>query len=175
VDVDEKSWESDVIRRSAETPVVVDFWAEWCKPCKQFTPLLEEAVENRDVVLVKVDVDANNNLAREYGIAGIPAVKAFKNGREVAGFVGMKTRTAVDTFLDELTKPPVAEELDDAEVRAALEAGDYERAFQILLGRAADPERREDARRVMVALFGELGHDHPLSTQYRKQLATLMF
>jgi len=175
VDVDEKTWETEVIRRSAETPVVVDFWAEWCKPCKQLTPLLEEAIESRDVVLAKIDVDANKNLAREYGIAGIPAVKAFKNGREVAGFVGMKTRTAVDAFLDELTKPPVADELDDAEVRQALEGGDYERAFQILLGRAADPERREEARRVMVALFGELGQDHPLSMQYRKQLATLMF
>jgi putative thioredoxin len=175
VDVDEKTWETEVIRRSAETPVVVDFWAEWCKPCKQLTPLLEEAIESRDVVLAKIDVDANKNLAREYGIAGIPAVKAFKNGREVAGFVGMKTRTAVDAFLDELTKPPVAEDLDDAEVRQALEGGDYERAFQILLGRAADPERREEARRVMVALFGELGQDHPLSMQYRKQLATLMF
>jgi thioredoxin len=175
VDVDEKTWEAEVIRRSAETPVVVDFWAEWCKPCKQLTPLLEEAVADREVVLAKVDVEANKNLAREYNIAGIPAVKAFKNGREVSAFVGMKTRTAVDAFLDELTKPPVAEELDDAEVRTALEGGDYERAFQILLGRAADPERREEARRVMVALFGELGQDHPLSTKYRKQLASLMF
>jgi putative thioredoxin len=175
VDVDEKTWEAEVIRRSAETPVVVDFWAEWCKPCKQLTPLLEEAVEGREVVLAKVDVDANKNLAREYGIAGIPAIKAFKHGREVSGFVGMKTRTAVDAFLDELTKPPVAEELDDEEVGAALAAGDYDSAFRILLGRAADPERREEARRVMVALFGELGQDHPLSTQYRKQLATLMF
>jgi thioredoxin len=175
VEVDEKTWEEDVIRRSSETPVVVDFWAEWCQPCKQLTPVLEEAVAARDVVLATVDVDANKNLAREYGIAGIPAVKAFKNGREVSGFVGVKTRTMVDAFLDELTKPPVADELDDAEITNALGAGDYESAFRILLGRAADPEKREDARRVMVALFNELGHDHPLSTQYRKQLATLMF
>jgi putative thioredoxin len=175
MDVDEKTWEEEVIRRSGDTPVVVDFWAEWCQPCKQLTPLLEDAVANRDVVLAKVDVDANKNLAREYGIAGIPAVKAFKNGREVSGFVGVKTRTMVDTFLDELTRPPVAEELDDAEITQALGAGDYERAFQILLGRAADPDKREEARRVMVALFNELGQDHPLSTQYRKRLATLMF
>src|SRR5262245_7869031 len=153
MDVDEKTWETEVIRRSAETPVVVDFWAEWCQPCKVLTPVLEEAVEQREVVLATVDVDANKSLAREYGIAGIPAVKAFKNGREVAGFVGVKTRLAVDAFLDELTKPPVAEELDDAEVGQALQAGDYDRAFQILLDRAADPDRREDARRVMVALF----------------------
>jgi putative thioredoxin len=175
MEVDEKTWEEDVIRRSAETPVVVDFWAEWCKPCKQLTPVLEEAVAERDVVLATVDVDANKNLAREYGIAGIPAVKAFKNGREVSGFVGVKTRTMVDSFLDELTRPPVADELDDAEITAALGAGDYDGAFRILLGRAADPDRREEARRVMVALFNELGQDHPLSTQYRRQLATLMF
>ena len=175
MEVDEKSWETEVIRRSGEKPVIVDFWAEWCKPCKQLTPVLEEAVQERDVVLATVDVDANKNLAREYGIAGIPAVKAFKNGREVAGFVGVKTRTMVDAFLDELTKPPVAEELDDAEITEALTAGDYERAFGILLERAAVPEKREEARRVMVALFGELGQDHPLSMQYRKRLAAVMF
>ncbi len=175
MDIDEKTWETEVIRRSTETPVVVDFWAEWCKPCKQLTPVLEQAVEGREVVLATVDVDANKSLAREYDISGIPAVKAFKNGRVVAEFVGAKSRVAVDAFLDELTKPPVAEELDDEEVGQALAAGDYERAFQILLERAADPAQREEARRVMVALFGELGQDHPLSMQYRKQLARLMF
>ena len=81
----------------------------------------------------------------------------------------------VDAFLDELTKPPVADELDDAEITQALTAGDYDRAFQILLGRAADPEKREDARQVMVALFAELGQDHPLSMQYRRSLAALLY
>jgi putative thioredoxin len=176
VDVDEKSWETEVIRRSAEQPVVVDFWAEWCQPCKQLTPVLEEAVAGREVTLAKVDVDANKGLAREYGIAGIPAVKAFKNGRVVAEFTGLRSRAGVDLFLDELTKPPVAEELaDDVEVAEALRAGDYERAFEILLERAADPERREEARRVMVELFGELGQEHPLATQYRRRLAALLF
>jgi putative thioredoxin len=175
MEVDEKTWENEVIRRSAETPVVVDFWAEWCKPCKALTPVLEEAVDQRDVVLATVDVEANKNLAREYGIASIPAVKAFKNGREVAGFIGVKTRTMVDTFLDELLKPPVAEELDDAEITEALGEGNYERAFEILLGRAADPDKREDARQVMVALFNELGQDHPLSMQYRRSLAALLY
>jgi len=175
VDVTEKSWESDVIRRSEKQPVVVDFWADWCKPCKQLTPVLEEAVKGRGVTLAKVDVEANKALAKEYDVSGIPAVKAFKNGHVVAEFVGAKGRAAVDTFLDELTKPPVADSLDDAEVGAALKAGDYERAFEILLERAADPERRDEARRVMVELFGELGQEHPLAVQYRKRLATLIY
>jgi putative thioredoxin len=175
MDVDEKTWESDVIRRSAERPVVVDFWAEWCGPCKQLTPVLEQAIEGRDVEFAKVDVDANKALAREYGIAGIPAVKAFKDGRVVAEFVGARSRTMVDAFLDELTKPPVADVVDDEEVGAALKAGDYERAFEILIGRAEDPDRREDARRLMVDLFGELGQEHPLATRYRRRLAALLY
>ena len=171
----EKTWEEAVIRRSDEQPVLVDFWADWCQPCKKLTPVLEEAVEGRDVVLAKVDVDANKSLAREYGIAGIPAVKAFKNGRVVAEFVGAKSRSSVDTFLDELTKPPVADSLDDHEIVDALRERNYERAFEILLRRAEDPEQRDEARKLMVQLFGELGHDDQLSIAYRKRLAALVY
>jgi len=142
---------------------------------KQLTPVLEEAVKDRGVTLVKVDVDANKALAREYDVSGIPAVKAFKNGHVVAEFVGAKGRAAVDVFLDELTKPPVAESLEEGEVADALKAGDYERAFEVLLERAANPELRDDARSLMVELFGELGHEHPLTVQYRKRLATLIY
>jgi putative thioredoxin len=176
VDVTEKTWEEAVIRRSDEQPVLVDFSAEWCQPCKTLTPVLEEAVKDRDVTLAKVDVDANKALAREYGIAGIPAVKAFKNGRVVAEFVGAKSRTSVDAFLDDLTKPPVVESLGgDDEIVAALRERDYERAFEILLGRAEDPEQRDEARKLMVQLFGELGSDDPLSIRYRKRLAALIY
>src|SRR6188472_254034 len=114
-DATDATFEQDVIRRSHEHPVVVDFWAEWCGPCKQLTPVLETAIEGREVELAKVDVEANKALAREYGVSSIPAVKAFKDGRIVAEFVGARSRTAVDAFLDELTKPPVAEVLDDRE------------------------------------------------------------
>ena len=175
MDVTEKTWEQEVIRRSDEQPVVVDFWAEWCQPCKVLTPVLEEAVKDRDVALAKVDVEANKQLADEYDISGIPAVKAFKNGRVVSEFVGAKSRTSVEAFLDELTKPPVADTLSDEEIVAALRQRDYERAFEILLGRAADPEQRDEARKLMVQLFGELGHDDPLSIAYRKRLAALVY
>ena len=158
VDVTEKTWEQEVIRRSDEQPV------------------LEEAVQGRDVTLVKVDIDSNKALAREYDISGIPAVKGFKNGRVVAEFVGAKSRTAVDAFLDELTKPPVADSLDgDDEIVAALRERDYERAFEILLARAQDPEKRDEARKLMVQLFNELGSDDPLSIAYRKRLAALIY
>src|SRR5436305_4771588 len=101
MDVTEKSFEKDVIRQSESKPVLVDFWADWCQPCKKLTPVLEAAVEGREVVLAKVDVEANKALAREYGISSIPAVKAFKNGRVVSEFVGAKSRVGVDAFIDE--------------------------------------------------------------------------
>ena len=176
VDVGEKSWEAEVIQRSAEQPVVVDFWADWCQPCKQLTPVLEEAVSGRDVVLAKVDVDANKSLAREYNVSGIPAVKAFRNGQVVAEFVGVKTKPTLDSWLDELLKPPVAESLTDDPVLASkLQAGDYETAFELLLSRAADPARRDEVRKLMVALFGELGQEHPLSVEYRRRLASVLY
>ena len=176
MDVTEKTWEQEVIRRSDEQPVLVDFWADWCQPCKKLTPVLEEAVKDRNVRLVKVDVDHNKALAREYDISGIPAVKAFRNGRVVAEFVGAKSRTSVDLFLDELTKPPVVESLGgDDEIVNALRERNYERAFEILLRRAEDAEQRDEARKLMVQLFGELGHDDPLSIAYRKRLAALVY
>jgi thioredoxin len=175
MDVTDTTFETDVIERSQREPVLVDFWAEWCGPCKRLTPVLEDAVEGRDVTLAKVDVDSNKELARRYNISGIPAVKAFRNGEVVAEFVGARSRPAVDAFLDELTKPPVADTVEDEEVAAALRDGDYERAFETLLARIADPETREPARKTMVELFGELGQEHPLASTYRRRLAALLY
>jgi len=175
MDVTEQTFEAEVIERSASEPVVVDFWAEWCGPCKRLTPVLEAAAEAHSIQLAKVDVDANKELARRFDVSGIPAVKAFRNGEVVAEFTGTRTRPAVDEFLDELTRPPVAETVDDAEIAAALRAGDYELAFEILLGRAAEPETRDEARQTMIDLFSELGQASDLSVRYRKRLAALLY
>jgi len=176
MDVSETTFDAEVIDASADAPVVVDFWADWCAPCKALGPLLEAATEAKGIKLAKIDTDANQTLSAEYGIRGIPAVKAFRNGHVVAEFVGVQSAATIDAFLEKLLEPPVAESVDDDEIAAALAANDYEQAFTILLQRAQDdPGQRDAVRELMVRLFGELGHEHPLTVEFRRKLATAIY
>ncbi|MFF8915101.1 tetratricopeptide repeat protein [Streptomyces sp. NPDC015032] len=104
IDVDEAGFESDVLQRSTEVPVVIDFWAEWCEPCKQLGPLLERLAHeyNGRFVLAKVDVDANQMLMQQFGIQGIPAVFAVVAGQALPLFQGAAPEAQIRQTLDQL-------------------------------------------------------------------------
>lgn len=184
-----QSFETLVLESSRERPVVVDFWAAWCGPCRALGPVLEREVEASGgaVTLVKVDVDAEANrpLAERFGIRSIPAVKAFKDGAVVDEFVGALSAPGVQAFLERLTAPPaarrIAAELRESDelpaVAAALEEEDVARALALLLELIAGADRaeRDRLRDLMVGLFDDLGQEHPLAASYRRRLAAALY
>ncbi len=240
-DVGEADFEQRVLERSRELPVVVDFWAAWCAPCRQLTPVLERAVAERAgrVELAKVDVEANPRLQAAFRVQGIPAVKAFRDGRVATEFTGALAPVEVARFFDGLV-PSEADDLvaggDEQALRRALELepghptarrelgrlllvrGDTSEAVELLEGAAGDfvaegllarveladdeslapaleawdagdpgaaleglqaalpgaGEHQDAIRRVMVAIFTELGADHPLAREHRRRLSAAL-
>ena len=160
-DISESEFETAVLERSREVPVVVDFWAPWCGPCRQLTPALERAAETRkgQVELVKVNTDENQGIARAFQIMGIPAVKAFKDGREVAQFVGAVPQPQVERFFDSIV-PSEAEKLvvagDEASLRRALELEPGRRDARVALARLLYADGRADEA---LELIGDLEGD----------------
>jgi putative thioredoxin len=241
IEVTDADFEQRVLERSAEVPVLVDFWADWCQPCHMLAPVIERAVDAHPgkVELAKLDTDANQSTAARYGVRGLPTVKAFVNGEVVDEFTGAQPPAVVERFVDNLV-PSEADELvgggdeeslrralevdpnhavarrelarqllrrgeidealsllegvagdfvaeglaararlaDDEELAPAFEAwdrGDSGTALEILAAALDDPERRDDIRRVMVAIFTELGTDDPLAREYRRRLSAALY
>ncbi|MSO74740.1 MAG: thioredoxin [Alphaproteobacteria bacterium] len=159
-DTTTQSFGADVLQASLEAPVIVDFWAPWCGPCKQLTPILEKVVKaaGGKVRMVKLNIDDNPEIAQELRIQSIPAVFAFSKGQPVDGFVGALPESQVKSFIERLIGPvgpsPVEQELEQAKI--ALDAGDFQAAgnlYSQILGHApGEPQAIGGLARCFVAL-----------------------
>lgn len=131
VEIEDSSFDAEVV--NSDKPAVVDFWAPWCGPCKQLTPVLEKAVRATKgaVALVKMNIDEHPEIPGQMGVQSIPAVFAFKEGRPVDGFMGALPESQINAFIARLVGETVGTAADVETATAALEAGDVNAAAQI--------------------------------------------
>ena len=134
-DATTQSFAADVIEASQQTPVIVDFWAPWCGPCKQLAPILEKTVRDAGgkVALVKINIDENPEIAQQLRIQSIPAVFAFDKGQPVDGFMGAQPESQIKRFVERLVGPMGPSPLEQAleQAKDALDAGDFATASNI--------------------------------------------
>lgn len=156
-DVSEANFAEAVLARSAEVPVVVDFWAPWCGPCRVLGPILEKEVAalGGRVEMVKINTDENPGLAHQFHIQGIPAVKAFRDGQVVAEFVGAQPLPVVKSWLARLVPAPSAQAIDQAS--AALKAGRHAEAEAALRKLLETGEETDRAALMLARLLIEAG------------------
>ncbi len=157
MDVSIANFQAEVLAASQTQPVLVDFWAPWCGPCRSLGPILEKlAVEYQGrFLLAKVNSDENQALAAQYGVRGIPSVKAFIGGRPVDEFTGALPEAAVREFIDNLLPSP-AEPLRQ-EALAARARGENEAARQLLLQATRVDPRYEQARLDLIEVLLDAG------------------
>src|SRR6266851_8489378 len=139
-DVTDATFQSAVVDRSQQVPVVVDFWAPWCAPCRTLGPILERliAARNGTVVLAKLNVDENPGLADYFQIQSIPAVKAIKNGQLVLQFEGLLPEAQIEGFLNQLGPSETDDLLKQAAAKESSAPAESEAIYQKLLNQSPD-------------------------------------